>query len=1037
MFPKNGATDVSATLGNAVMMYFSEPVKFNTSGIISIKNSTNHEVGKVNLTSDAIAISPATNATKIPIPAVLVKGQKFTVSIPTGLIKDLAGNALTAISKSFTCLAETAETSAPVATGMSIDATANMIDVFFSKDVMMGASGTVSAVGSGVNIQTPITHSNVTVSGFKVSLSVYAGSLSSAGTYDMRVSAGSLKDAAGNLFRGLNGSSMTYVTSTADTTAPTLLVSQAAPPHESSPSFALPLTTSMRLTFSEAVQAVSPSSTAATLYPVFSYKQISISTADVYIDQATVVLTGSALMPGESYRVALHSGAFMDMSGNQFAGLASGYTISTRASMGFAQVSSGNWDALGYFDGTRYGSCAFVDPANVLYIIGGVNGTAGASTSSMMNDVWSYASKRENTCASSLMPYSCQVSSVCLSDTTLGSQTVSRTVWRAPSANGAPCTGMSGTDTRDLWATVETTAQSCSCPMCLTPPAGTLPTHMANESYVSAYTLVSAASGTAPLVCAPGKLPNGSFTCGVDTPYIGKFSIPYPNCYPAPCTAPPITTGILKFTALTTKDTDGGMNCSNLNSTYSMVSGGICAITCASGFTMAKGFECFEGTFKDAVCIPLTPCSQTSASVTNGAVECAQGTTAEYGETCPITCKMDLGYSPYASGAVATCDVSTGGAMSFVAPTGYRLAEGDSKLAEVCVPTTCTPPVTPLNAIGFSKSSKTQDTFVDDSFSLTCAAGYVVDVSVAVSTSCQKSGLLSVPLPVCIEAAGCDGAAFAGDLVTGAKVTQAAGAGTCVADMKDGDDCQLGCAEGFQPVGNFVCNNGAFTGILNCLNAADAAKQELVVLMASAFGLVVDLTGMDDTGVRALFTSAIGSCLGIETRDVATVDIGMGGRRLAGERRLQAGYEVAYQAVIPDNLDAATIAARASGIGAGGASQDLFLNAFSEAGVTVDASSLKVTQAPKTFSATIVRGADGVLAPAPPPIPTPPPPTPAPTPPTPPVTPTPTPTPAVAEKEEDSNVGAIIGGVVGGLVALLLIGGAAYYFLVIKKKQTE
>merc|ERR1719393_474078 len=82
MFPENGATDVEATSGNAILMYFSEPVKFNASGVISIKNSSNIEVGKVNLTTDAIGISPETNATKIPIPAVLVKGMKFTVSIP-------------------------------------------------------------------------------------------------------------------------------------------------------------------------------------------------------------------------------------------------------------------------------------------------------------------------------------------------------------------------------------------------------------------------------------------------------------------------------------------------------------------------------------------------------------------------------------------------------------------------------------------------------------------------------------------------------------------------------------------------------------------------------------------------------------------------------------------------------------------------------------------------------------------------------------------------------------------------------------------
>merc|ERR1711988_1646606 len=100
----------------------------------------------------------------------------------------------------------------------------------------------------------------------------------------------------------------------------------------------------------------------------------------------------------------------------------------------------------------------------------------------------------------------------------------------------------------------------------------------------------------------------------------------------------PVTTGISKFAGFTTAGTDGEMNCSALNNTYSMPSGGACAVTCEAGFTMAKGFECFEGQFADALCVPLTPCSQTSAKVANGAIECEIGTTAEYGQTCSIAC---------------------------------------------------------------------------------------------------------------------------------------------------------------------------------------------------------------------------------------------------------------------------------------------------------------------------------------------------------------------------------------------------------------
>jgi hypothetical protein len=174
---------------------------------------------------------------------------------------------------------------------MSIDAVANMVHVFFSEDVMTG-TGTVIA---GAGVSTPVTHSNVTVSGFKLSLSVYAGALSSANTYDLQITPGSLKDASGNLFLGLNGSSMQYTTANADVTAPALISQQ--PPHETTPTFGLPVTASMMLEFSEAVQAA-PGATAAILTPVYGYKKIEIPTADVYIDQAKVMLTGSTMMPG-------------------------------------------------------------------------------------------------------------------------------------------------------------------------------------------------------------------------------------------------------------------------------------------------------------------------------------------------------------------------------------------------------------------------------------------------------------------------------------------------------------------------------------------------------------------------------------------------------------------------------------------------------------------------------------------------------------------------------------------------------------------
>jgi hypothetical protein len=139
MFPPHGATDVQAGTDVGVVMFFSEPVKFNETGIISIKNQSNIVVGKVNLTTDyTTGISPDSNATKFMIPyGLLVKGQRFTVSVPAGVIKDFANNALPAVSKIFTCLGENVDTTAPVVTMASQVSVSGTRSTFTSRKTLL------------------------------------------------------------------------------------------------------------------------------------------------------------------------------------------------------------------------------------------------------------------------------------------------------------------------------------------------------------------------------------------------------------------------------------------------------------------------------------------------------------------------------------------------------------------------------------------------------------------------------------------------------------------------------------------------------------------------------------------------------------------------------------------------------------------------------------------------------------------------------------------------------------------------------------
>eukprot|EP00747_Dinoflagellata_sp_TGD_P105180 gnl/TRDRNA2_/TRDRNA2_169470_c3_seq1.p1 gnl/TRDRNA2_/TRDRNA2_169470_c3~~gnl/TRDRNA2_/TRDRNA2_169470_c3_seq1.p1 ORF type:complete len:755 (-),score=73.74 gnl/TRDRNA2_/TRDRNA2_169470_c3_seq1:164-2197(-) len=675
------------------------------------------------------------------------------------------------------------------------------------------------------------------------------------------------------------------------------------------------------------------------------------------------------------------------------------------------------------------------DSSNVLYIVGGINGTTGASPTQMLNDVWSYRSRRENACADSLVPYSCPASA-CTSDTTLMRPQVSKTVWRAPSSGGAPCAGANGQDVRDLWALVEVATPECPCPLCLTPPAGNLPTYMTNESYISAFTLVSAASGTRPLECVPGKVPSGPFTCIVDTEFVGKFDPNYPTCEPAPCTTPPKLEGIFKLVGLDATTSTNGMNCSNLNSTYNMSSGGVCGILCAPGFTQGKGFECFEGVLKDATCVPITPCSQGDVVVTQGAIRCSGGETADFGQTCPIVCDADAGFSSYIEGAAAVCDVTESGSMAFRAPANRTLEN-------VCVPTICAPPEN-LATGYFTKTGYS----IDASWSISCLTGFMVDTTKPLTTTCQTDGTISLPLPGCVEAPGCDASSYNFE-----SVENAAGNGDCLDGMRDGDMCQLTCGPGLEAVGELVCNAGSLTGIINCLNPEQAAWAQKVPLMSSTLAMAIDLSAVSDEEATAAIKGSLSVALGLETKDVASVVItASSARRLAGRnflRRTQGspGYDVAYQAVVPEGVDSTVLTANAVQIGTPGSVQDSFVNAF-PANIVVDRESLRVTVAPRVFIATVVMSDSGeVIAPAPPPIPSISITTPAPTPggatttngdSRDPVTIGGSDTaPSPAAEESGGNTGAVIGGIVGALAAIGIMGGGAYYYFKMKQKQAS
>merc|ERR1711881_564224 len=172
MYPPAGATDVPSSNTSATL-FFSEPVKFNASGFISIVNSSSKVVASINLTKDVDVISTVLNGAKIDLGKVtgltLAKGAAYTISVPAGILKDYAGNAAAATSKTFTTLAGTADTTAPSVLMSSPvhDSSGNpgsltTVSLWFSEDIT-AVSGSITIKTGSTILAMGVTSSNVTI----------------------------------------------------------------------------------------------------------------------------------------------------------------------------------------------------------------------------------------------------------------------------------------------------------------------------------------------------------------------------------------------------------------------------------------------------------------------------------------------------------------------------------------------------------------------------------------------------------------------------------------------------------------------------------------------------------------------------------------------------------------------------------------------------------------------------------------------------------------------------------------------------------
>merc|ERR1711959_71758 len=212
--------------------------------MISIVNSSSKVVASINVTKDVEVISTVYNGAKLDLGKVtgltLAKGGAYTISVPAGVLTDFAGNQAAATSKTFTTLAGTADTTAPslLMTSPAHGSSGNLgsitkVSLWFSEDIT-AVSGSVTIKLGGTSLAMGVTSSNVIISGSAMDLTVFPGKLNSAGTWNVLVPAGSLKDSAGAHMTGVNNtgafpSDYNVAVTTSDATKPTLTTADILP----------------------------------------------------------------------------------------------------------------------------------------------------------------------------------------------------------------------------------------------------------------------------------------------------------------------------------------------------------------------------------------------------------------------------------------------------------------------------------------------------------------------------------------------------------------------------------------------------------------------------------------------------------------------------------------------------------------------------------------------------------------------------------------------------------------------------------------
>jgi predicted lipid-binding transport protein (Tim44 family) len=229
--------------------------------------------------------------------------------------------------------------------------------------------------------------------------------------------------------------------------------------------------------------------------------------------------------------------------------------------------------------------------------------------------------------------------------------------------------------------------------------------------------------------------------------------------------------------------------------------------------------------------------------------------------------------------------------------------------------------------------------------------------------------------------------------------------------------------------GDFTCLGGEMTGLSICYDSSDTdLSVKEVEMISSVLRATFDLAGVSMDEAKAAISKSLSTALGVDLANVIVNGITKVARRLdaSSQRRLAAAaYDISYGVIVPDGMDPSSLMSKATDIATpGSAVSAAFTSAMQSESLPV--SDIELISAPQRSKTTVVIASDGSI-----------------------VTPAPSvktdtgsstgekPAPAPAEESGGGGMGAIIGGIVGGLFGLGIVGFLVYWFVLRKKSQQE